>query len=223
MPARNVVRSYQENGYYHVYNRGVEKRTIFLDQQDYRIFLYYLFIYLAPPAIIAKAYPKLPLPLRNNNLYGKISLIAYVLMGNHFHLLVKQDQIDATTKLLRRVSNGYTQYFNKKHHRVGGLFQGVFKAVPVETDEYLLHLTRYIHQNPLKLLGNTDGEPLSSYPWSSYPTYLGIRQSSYLDPTTVLSFFSTTNKNHSYQDFVTSTTQPTSLPDHYLIDKDDCC
>lgn len=202
MPARNVVRQFIENQYLHIYNRGVEKRKIFLDDEDYKIFLYYLFIYLADPALVINSYPKLRFNLKNNNLYGKISLIAFCLMPNHFHLLVHQNQKEAATKLLKQVTNAYTKYFNTKYNRVGPLMQGKYKAVAIDNDTYLLHLSRYIHQNPLKI--NFVLNALRNYPWSSYPLYIGLERSNYIKHKVVLDFFSTQNSNLSYESFVES-------------------
>src|SRR5258708_1224624 len=109
MPARNVVRNYTEDSYYHIYNRGVEKRIIFLDNQDYKMFLYYLFIYLAPPPIIETIYPNLKFALRQGNFWGEVSLLAYVLMPNHFHFLIHQKDSDSITHFMRRITNAYTR------------------------------------------------------------------------------------------------------------------
>lgn len=217
MPARNVIRSYTENGYYHIYNRGVEKRIIFEDVQDYSTFLYYLFVYLAPSELVIRRYPKINWNLKKNNLHGKITLLAYCLMPNHFHLLVRQADIDAVTKLMRRLTSAYTEYFNKRNKRTGALVQGIFKAKYLETEEYLFYLNKYIHRNPLGLVNS----PLSlrDYPWSSYPIYLAKRQSSYLD-TTILAAFSDTYSQLSYQSFVEES-DDILLPSSYLIDNDE--
>lgn len=89
-------------------------------------------------------------------------------MPNHFHIIVKQQQDKGIYELLSKLSNSYTKYFNTKYNRVGPLFQGEFKAVEVETDEQLVHLSRYIHLNPVaaSLVGK-----IEDYPWSSYLEY----------------------------------------------------
>lgn len=218
MPSKFVVRQYTEPGYYHVYNRGVEKRKLFLDEQDYKMFLYYCFVYLAPSAIVQERYPTLKYNLKQNNLNSLVTLLAFCLMPNHFHLLLRQDQLDGITKLLRQLTNAYTRYFNNKYNRVGSLVQGPFKAKPVETEEYLLYLTAYIHRNILELPGFANATQLVNYVWSSYRMYLGIQASSYVDTATVLSFFSKTNKQLSYKNFVETVKPEVILPEDYLID-----
>ena|SRR3989344_7600668 len=168
MPSKHVVRSFVENGIYHVYNRGVEKRDIFLDDQDRKLFLYYAFIYLSPLQKVLQSYPTISSRLQRNNLSSQIELLSFCLMPNHFHLLIKQIAQDSISRLLRQLTNAYTSYFNQKYHRVGGLVQGKFKAVVIEDDELLLHVSRYIHLNPL-VSGVT--KDLDMYPWSSYSEY----------------------------------------------------
>lgn len=102
---------------------------------------------------------------------GKIvNIICYCLMPNHFHFLLKQEGEGGVTEFISKLTNSYTKYFNIKNRRVGPLFQGEFKAVRVETDEQLVHLSRYIHLNPIADYISKD---LDSYRWSSYSEYLG--------------------------------------------------
>ena len=101
MPSKNIIKIYLENGYYHIYNRGVEKRKIFLDDQDYRVFLSYLKIYLSPKDESVNEIKNNDSKIENkekiiseiytlNNFFGKIELISFVLMPNHFHLELRQ-------------------------------------------------------------------------------------------------------------------------------------
>lgn len=190
MPARNTIKQYLENGYYHIYNRGVDKREIFLDDQDYRVFLNLLKFYLSPSEL-QKGHPLTELtgfnPVRPRpffTLYNKIDLLSYCLMPNHFHLLLKQMTLWAMTELVRKISTAYAMYFNKRNKRVGHLFQGIFKAVLIDNDAYLLHLSRYIHLNP----GVTGMNPVT-YPYSSYGYYLGIKKAEWIKPKFVLDYF----------------------------------
>lgn len=217
MPSRNTVRAFTTNQFFHVYNRGVEKRKIFLDEEDYKIFLYYLYIYLADPEKIKVKYPKLRPHLKNNNLFGKVKLIAYCLMPNHFHFLLYQLDADATTKLIKQVTIAYTRYFNTKYKRVGPLMQGKYKAASVTEESYLLHLTRYIHQNPLKV--NFVLTALRNYQWSSYKNYLHLTQSDYLYPEEILTFFSTVNPQLTYESFVEASTEA-SLTEDLTLEAD---
>lgn len=190
MPAKNSVKQFIENGYYHIYNRGVEKRNIFLDEQDNAVFLSYLKKYLDPhlgsdPKSFAK----------------EVDLLAFCLMPNHFHLLAKQITLSGITKLMRAICTKYVMYFNRKYNRVGTLFQGKYKAVTINEDIYLLHLSRYIHLNPFP------GSDPKSYQFSSYFYYLGEKSADWIKPSEILGFFRTAKKTSlkdclSYQSFV---------------------
>ncbi len=210
MAAKNTRKDFIAGAYYHIYNRGVEKRTIFMDSQDYAVFLRYLTDYLMPKdesGLRARlADPETPSPekdriikqLRLNNFSGTISLLAYCLMPNHFHFLVKQTEADTIDRFTNSLFTRYSSFFNRKHKRVGKLFEGIYKAVPVTTDEQLLHLTRYIHRNPLPLLQDT---VLQSYRYSSYQGYLGSRTTEWVHTEQVSSFFSSQGFL-SYESFV---------------------
>lgn len=210
MPARNILKTYLENGYYHIYNRGVEKRAIFTDKQDASVFLSYLSDYLTPkntaelikvlsdPESNASQKSDAVKSVRMNNYSEEVMLLAYCLMPNHFHFLVKQNKDRSIENFMRSLSTRYVQYFNRRHNkRVGGLFQSVYKAVLVESDEQLLHLSRYIHRNPF-LKGATLKE--SPRP-SSYRNYLGLIKQEWVRPDEVLSYFTKSGIN-SYQAFV---------------------
>ena len=210
MPHRNTIRHFTEGGIYHVYNRGVEKRDIFIDEQDYAVFIHLLKYYLSPvdpderhPIMRFNNFTVVrPRPLAN--IEKEVNLIAYCLMPNHFHLILNQISKDGVTKLLRRVSTTYAMYFNKRYKRVGYLFQGRYKAILVETDSYLLHLSRYIHLNPSELT-RTD---LVNYPYSSYSYYLGLKHATWIKPKIILDHFDKSGLllflSHypSYQEFV---------------------
>lgn len=188
MPRKNSLKSYVENGFYHLYNRGVEKRRIFLDDQDYRVFLFAIKKCLLPKEKWdedASFRPRTHL----GELADEIDLLAHCLMPNHFHLLVKQKTKDGITKLMSKISTSYSMYFNKRNNRVGSLFQGVYKAVMVQSDEQLLHLSRYIHLNPVEK-GKVAVGQLSKFPYSSYSVYLGQRKVDWVKPGEILSFFS---------------------------------
>lgn len=216
MPSKNIVKTYIENGYYHVYNRGVEKRNIFLDEQDYVVFLHFLKQYLSPPppdgAYLTMTGLHLVRPRPIQTLHEEIDLLGYCLMPNHFHLLLKQNTTDGMTKLLRRLCTSYSMYFNKKYERVGKLFQGAYKAAFIDRDEYLLHLSRYIHLNPVvdkvtPCQGCETCTNASKYPFSSYSYYLGKKKAEWLKPEEILSYFKTARKTLpkdilSYQYFV---------------------
>lgn len=100
-----------------------------------------------------------------------VEIICYCLMPNHFHFLLKQISDGGVTEFVSKLSNSYTKYFNTKNKRTGPILQGEFKSVHVETDEQLIHLSRYIHLNPLVSFLTKD---LNSYRWSSYKEYVGL-------------------------------------------------
>lgn len=213
MPARNRVKIFVENSYYHVYNRGVDKREIFLDDQDYRVFLSFLKAYLSAPQAsffthpIAQVTGSDPVRLRPLRcFFGEIILLAYCLMPNHYHLLLWQSKRDGMTRFLRALCTSYVMYFNKKYERVGTLFQGIYKAAMIDSENYLLHLSRYIHLNPLELTGS-DPVKAVEYPYSSYPYYLNKRKAEWVNPFPILDFFRsarniTSHDMLSYQSFV---------------------
>src|SRR3989344_7983322 len=124
MPGKNVVKVYVENGYYHIYNRGVEKRTIFLDQKDYSVFLRFLKEYLLPPDHPNLLKFRQLTPKRHPiNCFGEIRLLAYCLMQNHFHLFVKLIKKDALKKFMKALLTNYSMYFNHRYDRVGPLYR----------------------------------------------------------------------------------------------------
>lgn len=206
MPSRNTVKIYVANGIYHIYNRGVEKRKIFLDEQDYKIFLYYLKSYLLPVDQQTKP-PRGIKYLDNFSLYKDIRLFAYCLMPTHFHLMLKQLTEKAIVEFMRRLSNAYVEYFNKKYERVGPLFQGRYKAAHIDEENYFLHLSRYIHLNPLELFEGEKNKfkKLREYSYSSYQDYLGQRNSRWIYQEEIMNYFENTKDItgfSTYQSFV---------------------
>ncbi len=212
MPSKHTIKTYVPNTYYHLFNRGVEKRTIFQDKQDYVVFLSYLKLYLSPLTTIDRRHHRhqpilqgtslsviKPPSRRPKNYHQQINLLAYCLMPNHFHLMVHQTNKDDINHFMRSLLTKYSMYFNKKYDRVGPLFQGRYKAVRVTSEEQFLYLSKYIHRNPLSILKK---QPLKSYEYSSYPNYLGLRKQTWLQPQKILSSFSQINPNKSYQNFV---------------------
>lgn len=166
MPYRNI--KFANGRYYHLFNRGVEKRDIFSLKEDYQHFLETLFYYqFGNPKPSLSTHKRFKLVDFENN-QKIIEINTYCLMPNHFHLLVRQLDKNGVQDFARKVLNSYTKYFNTKNKRVGHLFQGAFKAVPVETDKQLLHLSRYIHLNPF--VANLVNKP-EEYQFSSLQEY----------------------------------------------------
>ncbi len=229
MPARNRTKQYLEDSYYHIYNRGVEKRAIFLDQQDYNVFLNYLKEYLTPKdersLINQLSDPNVPWEekdktiklLRLNNFTEEITFLAYCLMPNHFHFFVKQKSIQSIDKFMNSLGTRYTMYFNKKYRRVGSLYQGVYKAVSLDNDEQFIYLSKYIHKQIAIHQSLPQGQALqdSEQP-SSYPEYLGKRKTKWIHPEEILSYFSKTNPKLSYRSFVEEKDDFTTISEKIL-------
>jgi REP element-mobilizing transposase RayT len=130
--------------YYHVYNRGCSREPIFASDANYLFLLRRAKLFLAD-------YPLTP--------------IAYCLMPNHYHFLFRPDEEKALSRFIQRLFNSYTQAFNKQQGRSGTLFEGRAKSIPVDSEDYALHLCRYIHLNPVKagLVSHTVQWPYSNY------------------------------------------------------------
>ena len=174
MPSRNRVKVYGADCCYHVYNRGVDRCKIFLDDDDYSVFCNLLKRYLSNRTacdIKGRAYP---------NLSSNLELLAFCLMPNHFHIMLFTHDKDSLTSLLRNVCTSYSVYFNKKYQRIGHLFQDCYKAVLVSNDAYFLHLSRYIHLNP---------KDHRNWAASSLNAYLGRQHLAWLKPERVLQNF----------------------------------
>ena len=173
--------------YYHIYNRGVARIPIFLHKRDYQRFLelmkYYRFA--NTPFSFSKLHrlgkekraQLLNAPAKNQKELVKI--IGFCLMPNHFHLLLGQSHDNGISQFLAQVENSYTRYFNTKNERKGPLLEGKFHAVLVETEEQLLHLSRYIHLNPYSSAIVKSFAQLKHYPWSSLPCYLSSQPDYY--------------------------------------------
>lgn len=194
MPYRVI--QFENQFCYHIFNRGVEKRIIFIDESDYQRFLEILYYYQfsgPKPRFSAHKYFR-------NQVFDKspkiVEIISYCLIPNHFHFLIKQLSEGGIQEFIRKISNSYTKYFNTKYKRVGPLFQGNFKGVFIESDELLLHVSRYIHLNPF-VAGLTNN--IEDFPYSSYQEYLKSTQTKLSNPQIILDFFKTPKD---YQSFV---------------------
>ena len=225
MPAKNRIKPYVENSFYHLYNRGVEKRRIFMDEQDIGVFLSYLKTYLLPkdekglrdiianPRKNPKEKDDASRLLVLNNFSAELEMTSYATMPNHFHFLVYQTSPDAIDRFMNSLWTRYTGYFNRRYQRVGPLFQGLYKGVLVESDEQLLYLTRYIHRNVLSLpRGLRDKFP------SSYPVYLKQIKQEWVKPERILLNFSDSGYN-SYREFMEIDDMDEDRKEALLLDK----
>ncbi len=169
--------SFASNEFYHLYNRGTDKRIIFKDKTDYKHFLYLMYVCNTSRSVKLKEIGK--------NFDRKETLIevgAYCLMPNHFHILVKEKLDGNISKYMLKLMTAYSMYFNKKYERTGKLYEGTFKSTHANTDQYLKYLYSYIHLNPAKLIdknwkeGNRKNsknllEYISAYSYSSIYEY----------------------------------------------------
>jgi putative transposase len=137
--------------YYHIYNRGVDKREIFLSDDDRNRFIKLLFVANGDKPFAYKTILGVPLDKLDRG-EQLVDIGAYCLMPNHFHLLVRERKDGHISSFMEKLGTSYAMYFNKKYKRSGVLFQNTFKAQHVDDDEYLKYLYAYIHLNPVKLI-----------------------------------------------------------------------
>lgn len=163
--------------HYHVYGRGVGKQIIFLDTRDYVRFLF-LILYFQSSVVIHNIssivggfikYKVFRISKKNKEKILKqriVKLVAFTLMPNHFHLIVLELKDGGISEYMQRVLTSYSKYFNIKYKKSGHVFQGPFQATHIDKDEYLLHLSAYIHRNQREIAKWKNKE--HDYPWSSY-------------------------------------------------------
>lgn len=215
MPYR--VAPFASGYFYHIFNRGVEKRIIFSNERDHQRFLQTLYYYqFRGPKPRFSMYTRFKDKdfSRNPKI---VEVICYCLMPNHFHILAKQIEDGGIQEFIRKATNSYTKYYNTKHKRVGHLFQGTFKAVPIETDPQLLHVSRYIHLNPYvsELTDNLD-----NYPYSSYPHFIGLKKDNLCESEVILESF---KDSADYKEFISGYgdyARELEQLKHFLLDPD---
>ncbi len=199
------------DAYYHIFNRGVDKRQIFMDDEDHARFLHDMYEFndteLAPPYMCRNKGDKIGITIGHPTSNSKTSnskkriveIVCFCLMPNHFHFILKPLVEGGISLFMKKIGSGYAYYFNLKNKRSGALFQGRFKAKLIKTDAQMMHLARYIHVlNPGELvepkiregiLRNPAGlkDFLQNYKWSSFQDYLGQKNYSSLTNKNLLS------------------------------------
>jgi putative transposase len=179
---------FEQGEFYHIYNRGVEKRAIFQNTSDYKRFMALLYLTNSDQTVEfrnSSSKSSLYEILKTDRGEPLVAIGAYCLMPNHFHLLLTPLVDGGISKFMLKLQTGYSMYFNKKNDRVGALFQGVFKSEHVSDDRYLQYLYAYIHLNPAKLKNsnwkiqsksflNQLKKFISGYPYSSLQEYLSL-------------------------------------------------
>lgn len=200
---RKVV--FRDGEIYHIFNRGIERKSIFTDKREFE-----------RAKKLVKFYKHKDIPTRFsqlllqpedirekilNDLYKSerlVDILSFCLMPNHFHFLLKQNSEKGIPTFIANFTNAYVKYFNIRHQRVGPLLEGVFKAVLIENDEQLLHVSRYIHLNPV-VSSVVEEDELGNYNWSSYPEYLSLSNERIVQKDLVLDMFKSIKD---YQEFV---------------------
>lgn len=200
---RKVV--FRNNEIYHVFNRGLDRRSIFTEKNEFeRVQKLIKFYRHKDIPIRFSQVNHQPIEVREKilkDLYKServVDILGYCMMPNHFHFLLKQMKDKGISTFIANVTNAYTRYFNTKHERAGNLFEGVFKAVYIETEEQLIHVSRYIHLNPVASSIIPD-EELENYRWSSYPEYLDLSKEEISQKELILSMFKSARD---YREFV---------------------
>jgi putative transposase len=216
--------------YYHIYNRGIDKRNIFKSKYDYERFILLLFVansdsQLRLDNLINHSHKTFKEILELDKGQSLVSIGAWCLMTNHFHLLVRQKVDGGITKFMKKLGTGYSMYFNIKYQRQGALFGGPFKSRLIgNNDNYLMQLLAYIHINPLEIkfsdienkIGKYDKNQmkkfLESYRYSSYKDYLGYgrEENNILDRGSFPEYF---NSKKSFKEFVENLYLFTKTPD----------
>ena len=173
---------FQTGEYYHIFNRGVDKRNVFIDEKDYIRFLKSIIGFNGVKPIGSlyeqdfkkKQRNKLSFQLETEFTDSKkmVSFICYCLNPNHYHYLLGQISDRGIEKFMHRLDLGYTKYFNNRNNRSGSLFEGRFQAVHIKTEGNLLRLSAYINGNP-EIHKICKAE---NWPWSSYKDYLSRKE-----------------------------------------------
>lgn len=151
-----IRRIFYKGGYYHIYNRGSKKAFLYGDKWDYSFFMKKLSVYRKETEDIVSA---------------------YCLMPNHFHLILKASSKNSISKFIQLLCLSYATYYNKKYHTSGHVFQSRFQSKKIDSPEYIIYLSRYIHRNPLEA-GLIKTHEMERYIWSSYCKYLNLEPKS---------------------------------------------
>lgn len=177
--------SFASGEYYHIYNRGTDKRIIFNDKDDYHHFMNLLYAVNSKDRFVFRYVHENIYNLNNDKL---VYIGAYCLMPNHFHLILTQAEEGSISKFMQKLTTAYSMYYNKKYKRNGALFQGKFKSQHAKDDRYFKYLFSYVHLNPVKIIQPDWKEKgiknrqamvnfLGSYQYASYLDYLGFKRS----------------------------------------------
>ncbi len=183
--AQRLVK-FDQGEYYHIYNRGCGRENIFRESENYSYLL----------RLFQKKLPQF-----------QVTSIAYCLMPNHYHFILRQDSEISIGNFIQSIFNSYSKAFNKRYKRSGTLFEGPFQAKHINEQEYLIHLCRYIHRNPV------DAEFVKSpeeWPFSDYCNWIGTKKSSFIDKDFIENIFYSAKE---YETFVKEFVPPSKVKD----------
>ncbi len=210
MPRRTVL--FTTNNYYHIFSRTIDRKTPFLDMHMCTFFIEAIRFYRGTDFNISFSdWKRLNTSSKNhaakrfdNPFNFRVDIIAFCLMPNHFHFILKQNNTNGVQDFLAGLLNSFTHAYNIIHKRKGSLFEDRFHAVPITSQEQLLVTSRYVHLNPIASKIVMTSEELCIYPWSSYPTYLNNSTYNFelAQTSTILSYFK--NDAKLYRQFVES-------------------
>lgn len=193
--------------YYHIFNRTIENKKLFIDSGISSLFLQLLSYYRSEKIYCSYSYfRKMPVDAQlqirmmlQQKKYHKLIILSYCLMPNHFHLLIRQKSDNAVSKFMSDVLNSFTRYFNCMNKRKGPLFLPRFQAKHITSREQLIHVSRYIHLNPY-VSNIVRIKALSDFTFSSFGEYLNMKKSNLSDTSIILSEFG--NDPERYKSFV---------------------
>lgn len=181
---------------YHVFNRSIAGLPIFLNHKSYQRALDTINFYrFQKPSLRFSHYNRLPQPQKIKfleELKGnarRVEILAYCLMPNHIHFVFKQLMENGIADFMSNFQESYAKYFNIKGERTGALFQSMFKAVRIESDEQLMHVIRYVHLNPLTSYLIREIKELATYPWCSFAEYISTKNQGIIDTEDILAYF----------------------------------
>ena len=210
--------NFAEKEHYHLFGRGVNKEKIFIDERDYIRFIFLITHFQSPTRLYNISWytqsfiKKGSFSTKEDKVKDiikkrSVELVAFALMPNHFHILVRNLEDGVLSVYMHRVLTAYSKYFNAKYNKKGHVFHGPFGAVHIKNNNQLLHLSAYIHKNP-KETGVWENS-YDRYPWSSYQDYIGTnRWGNFISPDIILKQFKDQAK---YKDFVFTSTAKESF------------
>ena len=197
MPKRKFILA--TNEIYHIYNRSIAKELIFTTSRNLRRALEVTEFYCFPQEMRFSKFKSLPKEAKESYIFDLkkkkplVEIYAFALMPNHYHFLIKQIQEKGIVQFASNFQNSFAKYFNIKNDRNGALFQNAFKGVHIENDEQFIHVSRYIHLNPVTSY-IIEFKNLDSYPWTSFNEYLSDGENKIVETKFLLDMFS--SKNH---------------------------